>query len=813
MNKKLIITLKSDLCTGSGFGFAGVIDNDVCFDKYGIPYISGRRLKGCIKEAAEYIGIDNENIKKLFGERGGSEYEGEGTGGVGIRISDAYPVGIYRDTDELNRIYADSELKQYFNQENVINLFTSVKSQTSIDEKTGTAKENTLHFTRVINQYSFIDGEEVKFEAVVDIPDSGKKECDSDTRKVEVPHDLDNAVKATRNIGYGRNRGLGSVKLSWSHENGTGCEENRSAEDSRDNKIENNRVIDKSSENRGEYVSIKYLVKNTAPLIISTENNEVSLNYIPGSTVLGAFASQYLKIKGKSAEDDSFKDIFLNGRTFFSNLNLSRVDGETIINYYPVPEYINLLKKTIKLVDSDLLESNRENIDEKDKYFPGNGNQPKKLKGKYIAKIGDAYDIREVEKEIIYHHTNHNENLLYFFDAIAPNQLFGGEMVIEEKYKKVILDIFNKCELYFGKSKTAQYGRCEVEKVVIEDASKPRECKNESFQEGDIVRINLQSDAVFMDDKGNYKADFKSVYEILAKNLNVKKVMAKDTPATSSVITKTITGYSGIWNMHKPSIPAVAAGSVFVFKIDKDTKFPMFLGKKNSEGFGRYEITKVPENSDKEAAYALEEVKSSTSTSKIEINEYLDKNVKKIYERLLLDKLYRSMKARVFTEGKIVISKSALGRLTLMVIESYNDALKKPEENDKATKHTLAYKNLIDRVNSIKSNSTRDECIAYLNKVMGCMPKLIKDEKTGELKKAEVSQVDKDKVVNTILGKTQNDKQNNATPDDKVGNVAEAHYEKLEKLLSQNEAKNKVFEMWYSYLMEVLTYQKYKAKD
>lgn len=52
IQNSLKITLKSDLCAGSGFSYAGLIDSDISYDKYGVPFISGRRLKGCMKESA-----------------------------------------------------------------------------------------------------------------------------------------------------------------------------------------------------------------------------------------------------------------------------------------------------------------------------------------------------------------------------------------------------------------------------------------------------------------------------------------------------------------------------------------------------------------------------------------------------------------------------------------------------------------------------------------------------------------------------------------------------------------------------------------
>ena len=55
MNKKLVITLKSDLCVASGDGFSSGIDIDVCYDDHGFPFIPGRRIKGCLREVANDI--------------------------------------------------------------------------------------------------------------------------------------------------------------------------------------------------------------------------------------------------------------------------------------------------------------------------------------------------------------------------------------------------------------------------------------------------------------------------------------------------------------------------------------------------------------------------------------------------------------------------------------------------------------------------------------------------------------------------------------------------------------------------------------
>ena len=49
---KITIKLLSDLCTASGETHNSMVDTDIVYDEYGIPYIPAKRIKGCIREAA-----------------------------------------------------------------------------------------------------------------------------------------------------------------------------------------------------------------------------------------------------------------------------------------------------------------------------------------------------------------------------------------------------------------------------------------------------------------------------------------------------------------------------------------------------------------------------------------------------------------------------------------------------------------------------------------------------------------------------------------------------------------------------------------
>ena len=70
---ELIITLKSDLCVGSGYSYAGVVDSDSCYDECGLPFIPAKRIKGCIREAVEttlYSLYSEDDIASVFGVSG-----------------------------------------------------------------------------------------------------------------------------------------------------------------------------------------------------------------------------------------------------------------------------------------------------------------------------------------------------------------------------------------------------------------------------------------------------------------------------------------------------------------------------------------------------------------------------------------------------------------------------------------------------------------------------------------------------------------------------------------------------------------------
>lgn len=186
----VVITAKSPLQLS--YGRAGiVIDADVVHDKYGMPYFPAKRFKGLLYESAiEICEIFNEQI---FNKADIDKLFGQGEDGISrLRIENFYLKNydkLYTDWQYLNNKYPD-----LFTEQAVLELYTDIRYQTTIDNDTGTTKDGTLHNMRVIDANTEFWGDISLLE-------------DSElNQKIIVM-----ALKNLRFAGAKRNRGCGNI--------------------------------------------------------------------------------------------------------------------------------------------------------------------------------------------------------------------------------------------------------------------------------------------------------------------------------------------------------------------------------------------------------------------------------------------------------------------------------------------------------------------------------------------------------------------------------------------------------------------------
>lgn len=512
---KIFITLRSDLCAAGGDGFSSVIDTDVSYDKYGFPVIGARRLKGCLRDAAKLIGMGS--VDEIFGTAG-SDKNGS------LKISDAHIKGY----EELKREAVSSGL----NAEEVISLFSYTRAATQIENDT--AMDNSLRFTRVVKHYSPLTNDETVFEAEADIDEKYKD-------------DLSDICRALRNIGYKRNRGYGAVKCRFEFENSL------------------TRPNEKVSIT-GENASITYLIRLRDNVMLPSSASDETADFIPGTSVLGFFANEYLKT---APADEKFEDIFLKNNVSFSNLCIS---DEDMKEYFPAPVILGKIKG----------EEGAFNIVT---YSNEDGKIIKPVKSGY-----SCFDsvIKKPLTETVYHHTRGEEANLYTQTSLCSDQYFRGTITGRSEYIKPIYDILTHSTLRFGRSKTAQYSACELVRAEVSSSSE----SIKKIRAGERFIVLLLSDVLIPDGTGGYDISVQGLQNAVGHGIEKLECDRGEKIKRSALRYRIIAGYNSKWNIQKPQIRTVAAGSTLVFRAVSDMKLPAVftVGAKTGEGFGRIMI-------------------------------------------------------------------------------------------------------------------------------------------------------------------------------------------------------------------------------
>ena len=526
----LIITLKSDLCSADGDGCASAIDTDVCVDSHGLPVIPARRLKGCLKETASLVD-DSDIIDEIFGVTGSDK-------GCPLHISDA-ELSIVSDLIEAE------ENCENITSSMITNLFTYVRASTAIDEETGSANEQSLRYMRVVKHYSPIDGSELTFTAHVELPD-----------KYETH--FSRICKALRNIGYKRNRGFGAVC----------CELVKNQESQKD-------IPEYSFSPNKDYV-IHYTVKLTDDIMLPGRSSTETLDFIPGTSVLGFFANEYLKTHNA---DNGFEDRFLKNGLIFSNLYISDKKGT---EYFPAPVIagkIKTQKEPVNLIEYDSLSDDK---------------IAKPLKSGYT---NTSLNIKKPLTETVYHINKTDGGNLYTQTALRKGQYFSGTISGRGDMLEDIYHIMCNGIIRVGRSKTAQYSTCRIMKENF--LIKPAASDIISVKKGDYIAASAVSDILISDGMCGYCSDMTAFTEAVSdafgfdfgepdNSLKIKR---------SALKFRTIHGFNSQWKLSKPHIRAIAAGSTAIFRAAKDADLPesVWIGDKNGEGFGCVRLIKSSE--------------------------------------------------------------------------------------------------------------------------------------------------------------------------------------------------------------------------
>ncbi|MEO0234384.1 MAG: RAMP superfamily CRISPR-associated protein [candidate division WOR-3 bacterium] len=625
------IKLLSDTIPYSGQGLSGIIDTDVFYDEFGIPYIPAKRIKGLLKENAMELldngyKIEKKDIDYLFGKSGDKVFGN-------LRISNAY-INNYENIK--NNIKSQKD-KTLFNKERIISYYTYLRNQTSIDEN-GVALKNSLRTSRVLKK---------NLEFVFKI--------DFDEKYKSFINDL---LKITRSMGLKRNRGFGEIFL----------EEIKEIESKNEVKLQIN--YPKYNDEDLYEISIRGIAKEG--LIVNTNfiKKEKSENFIPGSFILGFLANKYLQKKGK---DNFFTNLFLKKEVIFNNFYIQENNRE----YIPCPLSIQKIKDSDDIVDLTF-----------------NENDNKILKGTVsdlVSIENENLYIKNLEKEINYHHkrpvdrslgkSSKEEGEFFQYECLKEDNEFVGTIIGKYKYLKILLDLLNENGvIYLGRSKNSQYGSLNILEIKL---NKLIENLKQIEKNSNLV-LTFKSDIILRNPTTGY---ITNDLNILKKELSERfKVDFNDLVIVKSFIkTKFVGGFLSVWGLPKQQIECISAGSEIIIKNNKTFQINKLdilkgFGERTNEGFGQI-ILNYHGNKKLNKQYIEKNINTEFS---VECPEF--KAIKKYLFEEKLKEILISTAMKKINNAPIKINKSFLYRLNniFQTSESLSELKSKLEKMGKS---------------------------------------------------------------------------------------------------------------------------------
>lgn len=197
----LCLKLLSDATFGRGEGLAGLVDREVDYDRYGLPYLRGRTLKGLLNEECANILWALEEWQEADTGRWRKAAQ-RLLGGPGSTLADdaRLRIGAARLPADLRLAvrHALEAQDATLQPADMLDSLTAIRRQTAVDEATGVPDEGTLRAMRVVLRGT-------PFEARLTFLDGAKWD--------DLPL-LAACVLALRRAGTSRNRGRGRLQAA-----------------------------------------------------------------------------------------------------------------------------------------------------------------------------------------------------------------------------------------------------------------------------------------------------------------------------------------------------------------------------------------------------------------------------------------------------------------------------------------------------------------------------------------------------------------------------------------------------------------------
>ncbi len=525
----LRITLASDACVASGKTFNTFLDSDVCYDRYGFPFIPGTRIKGCLRDVGRELADWGISIPDaaLFGSANRPGTPRAARTGA-FSVSDARLQGYESLCDALDQL-DDARIGS---RRVVLARFTKVRSL---------AGERGFSRVRVLNK-GLVFLAELQVEP-------------------EYREAIEACIAGWRAIGKKRSRGLGEIEASvdW----------NESLTAVADGFHAGWKAGEWSDKSPGESSALlSYTLQTRTPLCLPCNGRvgDASQTYIAGGKLLGHIARRC----GEGFR--AFKD---QGPLRCSNAYLSGNGRRST----PVPACY-FVEKADETALRDRLSAGKRSDDDDQLSSIGDG---------YVYGDSDTeVSIVYVDTQTHYHHRLSSPDKraarMHSVNAIEPGQQFKGTIEgTPEQIRHIHQLLIEAPVFHLGSYRNTGYGEVLLRVDSLSRRAPAAENRWSSF---DVV---LASPAILQNSNGMYSCNKGDLLDEIEAILHAEDEL-RITGCFQKITT--LERYSATWRESRPTIKCLDKGSTFRVETTSGAAVDIapleraWVGSSNAEGFG-----------------------------------------------------------------------------------------------------------------------------------------------------------------------------------------------------------------------------------
>ncbi|MFZ4849201.1 MAG: type III-D CRISPR-associated RAMP protein Csx10 [Caldilinea sp.] len=433
--------------------------------------------------------------------------------------------------------------------------------------------------------------------------------------------------------------------------------------------------------------AIPYRVTLQEPLlakrIAGDPNSGVSSPYVPGSVVRGAAVSAYRQaqaLRTLDAGDAEIQRLFFDGQTRY--LNAYAVDGEGV-RALPTPRSLFYAKGQESWLYDFALETVHK-VDEETVQFVAAAKESQlfcRIEGDLIEFVSPQRRVNvHTQRDRMKGRAVTDAGAVFQYDALEEGQTFAGWVLVDTDADTEPLTALLRTIRHIGGSSNSGYGRVSVDVGAAIDSSQKvwseTSVSYDVLNPGDTLVVTLLSDLLIRaPESGNYTWDIRPALQ-KALGAAIESVQEIGEAAQCSVWRmEEVGGFNRTWGLPLPQAQAIAAGSVFVFRVQELLSRQSLaaaqwrgLGERRAEGFGRLAFGWQQAPTLKVSCRSED---SKRKTADVQFSEGAAKTLAmQMAVRMLRQELAHKLRKTVYDlriEGKPAISNAQLSRLRVIV--------------------------------------------------------------------------------------------------------------------------------------------------